>query len=172
MVTQKTWEGEQAILEVGREYVLSGFSGQYDFSFLSRAIQILAIPFPYATLAYPGSVSARLVRKLARVRTSLPGVASNLGGDMVRNVILADLTVAGALIDAPAPLGLAGDLLHLAFTADLDHYKVDLALLAHIRHVHKSGFGRYTIGVEFKDLTRDDELVLHYLVHSWADQGE
>lgn len=172
MVTQKDSDSTQTPLELGQEYTLSGFSGQYDFSFSSRVTQLLSDPFPYATLAYPGSVSAQLVRKLARIKTRLPAIASNLGGDIARDVVLTDLTVAGASIDSPAALGIPGDSIHLAFTADLENYRTDVELHANIRHVHKSSLGRYSLGVEFRDLTQDDKLVLHYVVYSWSEKEE
>ncbi len=172
MVTQKDWDSTQTPLELDQEYILSGFSGQYDFSFSSRVTQLLSDPFPYAALVYPESVSARLVRKLARIKTRLPAICSNLGGDTARDVVLADLTVGGALIDSPAPLGIPGDSIHLALTADLENYRTDVALLATIRHVHKSGLGRYSLGVEFRELTEDDKLVLHYVVHAWSEKEE
>lgn len=171
MVTQKLETPNKTLLTVGSDYIFHGFSGQHDFSFTARVTEMHLAPFPYATLSYPASVHARLVRKLVRVKTFLPASIISLSSDVVVDATLVDLTVAGALIDSPASIGKAGESVHIACTADLGNEKKELSLLANIRHVHQAGSGRYNLGVEFKDLSQDDRLVLHYIVHEWADKA-
>lgn len=173
MVTQKLEGGKKAEkLKPGEEYILHGFSGQYDFSFTSRVTQLLQSPFPYAALAYPGSVQARLVRRLARVKVSLPVLATPHGTSLAINATLVDMTVAGALLDSPAPLGKVGDLLRLEFQVDVADERQQMALAAIIRHAHFTIHGRYSVGLEFRDLSQSDRLVLHYIVHESADEQE
>ncbi len=168
MVALKGESGIQTGLEAGKDYILRGFSGQYDFSFSSHVTQVFKAPFPYAMLAYPGSVEARVVRKVVRAKTSLPAIASPLGKDVPLNVIVSDLSVAGAAIDSPAPLGNPGDTLNLSVAVEFENNKIELALLAQIRHVNKSDIGAYSVGVEFEDITQNDKLVLHYVAQSYA----
>lgn len=169
MVALKSESGVKTGLEAGKDYIIRGFSGQYDFSFSSHVTQIFKAPFPYAMLAYPGTVEARVVRKAVRTKTSLPATASPHGKNMPLAVTLADLSVAGAMLDSSAPLGAPGDLINLACAVDFEKSKIDLALLATIRYVNKSDGGSgYSIGVEFKDVSQNDKLVLHYVAQSYA----
>jgi c-di-GMP-binding flagellar brake protein YcgR len=169
MVALKSEGGVQTGLEAGRDYVIRGFSGQYDFSFSSHVTQIFKAPFPYAMLAYPGTVEARTVRKSVRAKTALPATASPHGKDIALAVILADLSASGALLDSSATLGNPGELVKLAFAVDFENNKIDLALLAAIRHVHKSEVGSgYRVGIEFKDVSQNDKLVLHFVAQSYA----
>lgn len=170
MVTQKLEGSNKTLLAAGNDYIFHGFSGQYDFSFTARVTELHMAPFPYATLSYPATVQAKLVRKLARVKTFLPASIISLSSDIVVDATLADLTIAGALIDSPAAIGKTGEAIHIACALDLGNEKKELALLADIRHVHQTGGGRYSIGVEFKDVSQADKLVLHYIVHEWADK--
>jgi PilZ domain len=155
-------------LEIGKDYILSGFSGQYDFSFMARAMQTFTAPFEYAALAYPASVDARLVRKVERVITALSAIASPVGRDITLDVIIANFSVSGALIDAPAPMGKPGDKVNLYFTVEFEGHQIKLALAAGIRHVTQTGAGRYNIGTEFFDVKQNDKLVLHYVANTYA----
>lgn len=153
----------------GKEYVIRGFSGQHDFSFSSQAIQVFTTPVTYAMLAYPGTVGAREVRKMIRTKVSLRATASLHGKNIPHEVTLVDVNVAGAKMATLARIGPPGELVNLAFAVEIDKNKVDMELLSTIRYTTKSDSGGegYSIGVEFKDLTRDNQLVLHYL----ASQG-
>lgn len=169
MVAMKGESGVKTGLEAGKDYIIRGFSGQHDFSFSSHVTQIFKAPFPYAMLAYPGAVEARVVRKAIRAKTSLPATVSPHGKNLPLAVTLADLSVAGAMLDSSAPLGNPGELVNLAFAVDFEKSKIDLALLATIRYVNKSDVGSgYSIGVEFKDISQNDKLVLHYVAQSYA----
>lgn len=172
MVTQKIDSNNKTLLSMGNDYILHGFSGQYDFSFTTQVTGLHQAPFPYATLAYPTSVHAKLVRKLARVKTALPASVTSLSADTVADVTLADLTVAGALMDSVSAIGRVDEMVHIAFTVDLGNERKELAVLARVRHVHPTASGSYHIGVEFKDLSQNDKLALHYIVHEWAEKTE
>lgn len=169
MVALKGESGVKTGLEAGKDYIIRGFSGQYDFSFSSHVTQIFKAPFPYAMLAYPALVEARVVRKAVRAKTSLPAIVSPYGKDLPLNVSVADLSIAGAMIDSPAPLGNQGEILNVALAVEFEGNKIDLALLANIRYVNKSDIsGGYSIGIEFKDITQNDKLVLHYVAQAYA----
>lgn len=170
MVALKGESGIKTGLEAGKDYVIHGFSGQHDFSFFAPVTQIFKAPFPYAMLAYPDMVEAKVVRKAVRARTAISATVSPHDKNMPIAVTLADLSVEGAMLNSPASLpGATGELLKLAFAVDFEKNKIDLALLAVIRHVHKSDSGNgYRIGVEFQDLGRNDKLVLHYVAQSYA----
>jgi hypothetical protein len=120
-------------------------------------------------LTYPGSVQAKVVRKAVRAKTALPGIVSAQGKDLSLNVNVADLSVAGAMLDAPAPLGNPGEAVNLALEVEFEGNKIKLELRAQIRYANKSdGAGSYSIGIEFTDITQNDKLVLHYVAQAYA----
>lgn len=171
MVTEKMEEDSKIHLKAGERYILNGFSGQYDFSFTAEAVELHLAPFPYATLAYPATVQARLVRKLTRIKTAFPAKITSLSSDAVADATLADLTAAGALIESQEPLAKPDENIHIAFTAELGNEKKDLALIANVRHLHPTTNGSYHTGVEFRDVSQADKLMLHYIVDEWAEKA-
>lgn len=169
MVALKGESGVKTGLEAGKDYIIRGFSGQHDFSFSSHVTQLFTAPFPYAMLTYPGSVQAKVVRKAVRAKTALPGIVSPHGKDLSLNVNVADLSVAGAMLDAPAPLGNPGEIVNLALEVEFEGNKIKLGLSAQIRYVNKSDVASgYSIGIEFKEITQNDKLVLHYVAQAYA----
>lgn len=163
---------KKSTLIAGKDYFFKGFSGQHDFSFTAQAIQVFTSPVAYAMLAYPATVSTKVVRKTMRTKVSLPGKASLHGKNIPHDVKLLDVSIAGAKIDSQARIGPPGELVNLSFVVDVDKDKVDMELLSTIRYTTKSESGEgYSIGVEFKDLTRNHQLVLHYLASQESDMG-
>ena len=65
-------DAEQTGLTEGEVCVVRGFTGQYEYSFLSKVLQNFEKPFVYALLAYPPQVDARLVRQSMRTKQSWP----------------------------------------------------------------------------------------------------
>ncbi|HEY6096095.1 MAG TPA: PilZ domain-containing protein [Gallionellaceae bacterium] len=172
MVALKGVSGVQTGLEAGKDYVIRGFSGQYDFTFSSHVTQVFKAPFPYAMLAYPSAVDAHNVRREVRTPTVLPATASPHGKDTPLSVTLADLSMAGAMIDSPSPIGTPGDRLKLEFAVNFDNHRIDLSLPAHIRYINKSDIGGgYGIGVEFLDISQNDKLALHYVAQTYASNN-
>jgi hypothetical protein len=164
MVGFKVDGGVKTTLVAGKDYLIRGFSGQHDFSFTAQAIQVFKSPVAYAMLAYPGIVEAKMVRKTIRTKVSLRATASLQGKNIPHAVTLMDLSVAGAKMDSQARIGPPGELVSLIFAVEIEKNKVELDLLSTIRYTTKSDSSDgYSIGVEFKDLTRDNQLVLHYL---------
>lgn len=172
MVALKGVNGVHTGLEAGKDYVIRGFSGQYDFTFSSHVTQVFKAPFPYAMLTYPSAVDAHNVRKEVRTPTVLPATASPHGTHAPLNVTLADISMAGAMIDSPSPIGTPGDRLKLDFAVNFDNNRIELSLPAHIRYINKSDVGGgFGIGVEFLDISQNDKLALHYLAQTYASNN-
>lgn len=156
-------------MKAGEDYLVRGFTGQYDFSFSGRVIQTFEEPFTYALLAYPGAVQARLVRRAMRMKTSVSAVATPEGA-AASPATLIDVSVAGAMVKAPAQLGPVGASLTLAFSVEVDGTRANLSLAAAICHSNRCDSGEgYNVGLAFKSATANDKLVLHYLVQSGAE---
>lgn len=156
-------------MKAGDDYLVRGFTGQHDFSFTGRVIQTFEEPFTYALLTYPPAVQARLVRRAMRMKTSLPALATPVGAPAA-TVTMIDVSVAGAMIKSPAPLGAVGAGLTLAFALEVDQTLTNIALPATICHSNRCDTGEgYNIGLAFKAVAAGDKLVLHDLVQSAAE---
>lgn len=153
-------------MKAGEDYVVRGFTGQYDFSFSGRVIQTFEEPFTYALLAYPSAVKGRLVRRAMRMKTSVPALATPENTPAAA-VTLIDVSVAGAMIKSPAQLGAVGSSMTLAFSVDVDKTSANVSLAGSICHSNRCDSGEgYNIGLAFKSVAANDKLVLHYLVQS------
>ena len=163
-------DGAKTELEEGEVCIVRGFTGQHEFSFLSRVLQTFEKPFAYALLLYPKQVDARLVRHTMRIKTSMPATVSlaeeaNPGAAPSLQVTLIDISVSGAMIRSPDALAAIGSGVSLSFALDFDGSPVRLALPATISHSARVQDG-YCTGLAFKTLTQHDKLVLHYMTQS------
>ena len=166
-------DGVKTELEEGEVCVVRGFTGQYEFSFLSKVLQIFEKPFAYALLAYPAQVDARMVRQSMRTQTSWPtrvklptatGTVESIAADNASSATLLDLSLHGAMIEASSSLGMIGDVIGIHMHVQVDGAPALLDVTARICHNNKSSSGAaYFIGLAFKDITQQDKLLLHYL---------
>jgi hypothetical protein len=161
-------EGTKTELIAGEVCIVRGFTGQYEFSFLSKVLQTFERPFAYALLAYPASVDARLVRKSMRTNVSWPTQAAvlNIDGTVepALEVTLVDISSSGAMFKALANVAPIGSELVLTMAASLEDTPVELKVKAAICHNNRATYeDAYIVGVAFKGLTPQDKLVLHYL---------
>jgi c-di-GMP-binding flagellar brake protein YcgR len=172
MVGPISSDSVQTGLEEGEICVVRGFTGQYEFSFLSKVLQTFEKPFVYALLAYPAQVDARLVRQSMRVKSSLPTTVRLDNKDdpsqsRTLDVSLVDISVAGAMIKADSSLVAIGETLSACITVDFEGTPSQLLLQAKVCHNNKSATGDgYFIGLAFKNLTQNDKLVLHYVTQT------
>lgn len=171
MVALKGESGIKTGLEAGKSYTIRGFSGQYDFSFSSHVTQVFKAPFPYAMLAYPGSVEARIVRKEVRTKTSIPAVATAAGSSKPVSVTLVDLSMAGTMINTSTPLGNQGDRITVEVSVTFENSPIQLKLAGQIRYSKQLDDGVTSVGLEFADISQQDKLVLHYVAQSFANDS-
>jgi hypothetical protein len=159
-------------LKVGSEYHVRGFTGQYDFQFVSLVIQVFDTPFNYAMLAYPRVVRARKVRQAARMKVSLPALLHVLWSVNPVAATILDLSSYGAMFKTGAALGATGDAVKIDIDFAFEGKPVRLTLNASIRHSHQVDTNGYYAGVAFKDTTTNDKLLLHYLAHAATQQDD
>ena len=159
-------EGADTELAPGDVCVVRGFTGQYEFSFLSKVLQVFAKPFVYALMAYPAEVDARLVRKSMRTKVSWPCSVLLPGepADHSLQVALVDLSDSGAMVTAASPLGALGGLLQFNIDANLGVSAIQLQLQAKICHNNRAANqDGYVVGMAFTGLTREDRIQLELL---------
>ncbi|APW43142.1 PilZ domain-containing protein [Rhodoferax saidenbachensis] len=163
-------EGTKTELEEGEVCVVRGFTGQYEFSFLSKVLQTFEKPFAYALLAYPAMVDAKLVRHSMRVKTSWPTTVLQPGKDgaatpQALDVTLIDISMSGTMIKAPTALAAIGEVLTLSMDAIVDNMPVRLTLAGKVCHNNRAGGeDAFCIGLAFTNLTQQDKLLLNYLL--------
>lgn len=155
-------------LHEGEVCVVRGFTGRYEFSFLSKVLQTFEQPFVYALLAYPKVVDARLVRHSMRVRAHWPTqVANPKVPQALQAANLVDLSVAGAMVKVNTNMGAVGEVLQLHLDAKVESASMHLELEARVCH---SQWLRdeecYCVGVAFTQTGTQEKLVLSYLLQN------
>ncbi len=161
-------EGVSTELDEGEICVVRGFTGQYEFSFLSKVLQTFEKPFVYALLAYPAQVDAKKVRQSMRTKTSWPtsargGEPADAASSPMVEVSLVDLSPQGAMIQSPLPLAPVGQSMTVSMTITFDNEPTPLTLHANVCHSNKPVHGdHYLIGMSFKGLTQHDKLLLNF----------
>jgi len=170
-------EGVSTELDDGEVCVVRGFTGQYEFSFLSKVLQTFQKPFAYALLAYPAQVDARLVRQSMRTKTSWPTTVQTVPKDGLAapaplEATLVDISMHGAMIKATSSLSTVGDLVTLGMTVTFDDAPVTLNVAASICHNNRSAAdSAYYVGLAFRNLTQHDKLVLNFVTQSPQSQA-
>jgi c-di-GMP-binding flagellar brake protein YcgR len=161
-------------MKAGETFVIRGFTGQYDFHFVSRVIQAFDFTFrepayAYAVLSYPEVVQARKVRNSIRIKTSLPATATARGAGPAPVTVL-DLSVDGALVLSAEPLGANGDLVSLAFSMDDDTGLAYLEILARVCHAGRAAAEEgHLSGLLFENISAKDRLTIKEFVLSNVD---
>jgi c-di-GMP-binding flagellar brake protein YcgR len=157
----------QTGLEEGEVCVVRGFTGQYEFSFLSKVLQTFEQPFAYALLAYPAQVDAHLVRQSMRIKTTCPTQVLTAGASEVLDVQLVDISMAGAMIKSPLAVAGINDTLTLILHVMFEGAPFDLHLEAKVCHSNKASIeDAYFLGLSFQGTSQQDRLVLNYLTQS------
>ena len=159
MVAALGTEGATTGLNEGEICVVRGFTGQYEFSFLSKVLQTFEKPFVYALLAYPAKVDARKVRQSMRTRVSWPCsvVLEGSRQETAVSAVLVDLSPFGAMIRAQTPLGAIGHFLSIMIYAEIEQAALQLRIRAKICHNNRASEGDgYLVGMSFIELSDSD----------------
>lgn len=160
---------EDLRIQAGERYLVRGFNGTNDFSFISQVLEIQVKPFRHAHLTYPDSVESRVVREVLRLRASLPANIMLEDGNKQLAATVNDLSVAGSLIESAMPLGTVGDRIVIRIPTQFEARETELKIPAVIRHSAKwDSSNSHRSGVEFTDVTREDKLVLYFLLFTLA----
>lgn len=168
MVGPQGSEGDDPALAEGEVCIVRGFTGQHEFSFVSKVLQTFQKPFAYALLAYPAHVDARQVRQSMRTRTSWP--ATLRAGPQSQDGQLVDISPQGAMVGTPQPVAAVGASVRLDIRAEFEGSPVTLSAAATVCHSHKPTASPVHItGMAFVGLSQQDKLILHYLTK--APQG-
>jgi len=165
-------DGMKTELDAGDVCVVRGFTGQYEFSFLSKVLQTFEKPFAYALLAYPAQVDVRLVRQSMRTKTSWPTTAvipatPSAPESAPFDVTLVDISLSGAMINAPSGLSAIGGTITICMEVVFENMPIELVISARVCHRNKGATdSSFYIGLAFVGLSQHDKLVLHFVTQS------
>ena len=169
-------DGVSTELDDGEVCVVRGFTGLYEFSFLSKVLQTFQKPFAYALLAYPAQVDARKVRQSMRTKTSWPATVQTAAKDAqpagpALQGTLVDISMHGAMIKIESALSTVGDMVTLRLSVTFEDQPVQLNLNASIGHNNRTATDpAFYVGLVFHNLTQLDKLVLNYATQSVAER--
>ena len=166
MVGPQGPEGEDTGLTEGDVCIVRGFTGQHEFSFVSKVLQTYDKPFVYALLAYPTKLDARLVRQSMRTKTRWP--ITTQVGEQRQEGLLVDLSLQGAMVSTPDPVAAVGKVLSLTIQGLVEGELSPITLKATVCHSHRAqqdDEGHFT-GMSFHSLSQQDKLVLSYLTNT------
>lgn len=169
MVGPANSDAVQTGLTTGDVCIVRGFTGQYEFSFISKVLQTFEAPFAYALLAYPAQVDAKRVRQSMRTKVAWPAEVRSASEGAFRPVTLADLSPYGAMVLSAEALGSVGDTIAWKLVAQTESTLVQLELQAKIcHHSRPTGVDHWIVGLAFQQLSAEDIVRLHYLVNTGA----
>jgi hypothetical protein len=160
-------------MKAGDLFVISGFTGQFDFRFQSRVIQAFDFTFrepyyAYAVLAWPERVEARKVRNSLRIRTSLEATLTGIASRETQPVTILDLSADGALVRSSDSAGAIGDLVSLEFSLGEDSALSFVVAVARICHIHVGDEGCLS-GLLFETIAPSDRVLIREYVVSNTD---
>ncbi len=160
-------------MKAGETFVVRGFTGQYDFHFVSKVIQAFDFTFrepyyAYAVLSWPESVQARKVRNSLRIRTSLQATLTGVVTREAQPVTIVDLSAEGALVRSGDTAGAIGDLVSLEFSLGEDGALSYVVAVARICHVHVGDEGCLS-GLLFEQLSPSDRVLVREFVVAQSD---
>ena len=162
--------GSLGAMKIGSEYLVSGFTGQHDFSFRTSVIQTFEQPLAYTLLTYPREVSAGQVRCALRIKTSRPARVTANGHARPLDTTLLDISRCGSMLNSPSPLGAVGETVHLSLRFDFEGEPIDLSIPSTICHSNRAADDRgINVGLAFNPSSATHRLLLHYLAQSSAD---
>jgi hypothetical protein len=106
-----------------------------------------------------------------RVAIALPVSVSRSDNTSVQTM-LDDLSISGAMIDSSMALGRIGDQVKAEIMVKLPENAVKVCVPATIRNIHHKDDGEgFKTGLQFKNISQNDLLVLNYFINSMNRDG-
>lgn len=157
----------RALLMPGDICMVRGFSGRYEYSFLSEVLQIAHEPCTYAVLSHPPYVEARTVRQSLRAKAAWPTRVKLAGAVRWNTVELVDIGTGGAMVQSESLQAQVGDQIGVQLDLMVEHQALTLQLQAMVKHTSPSPLGKARFfGLEFMVPSTQDFLALYYVTQS------
>ncbi len=160
----------RALLSPGDICVVRGFSGRYEYSFLSEVLQVAQEPCPYAVLSHPPYVEAQAVRQSLRAKASWPTLLKPAGATDWNTVELVDIGTGGAMVQSESLMAQVGQSVDVQLQLMVEHQSLTLKLQAVVKHTSPSPLGQTRFfGLEFIAPNTQDFLALYYVTQSASE---
>ena len=157
----------RSLLSPGDICMVRGFSGRYEYSFLSEVLHIAQEPCTYAVLSHPPYVEARTVRQSLRAKAAWPTRVKPAGAARWNVVDMVDIGTGGAMVQSESLTVSVGALVDVQLELMVDHQALTLQLQAMVKHSSPSPLGKARFfGLEFMTPSTQDFLALYYVTQS------
>jgi hypothetical protein len=157
----------RSLLSPGDICMVRGFSGRYEYSFLSEVLHIAQEPCTYAVLSHPPYVEARTVRQSLRAKAAWPTRVKPAGAARWNVVDMVDIGTGGAMVQSESLTVSVGALVDVQLELMVEHQALTLQLQAMVRHSSPSPLGKARFfGLEFMAPSTQDFLALYYVTQS------
>ena len=158
-------------LSEGDKLTIRVFSGVTVCSFSCSVLRVFARPLNYVHITFPDSIQGTSLRKAMRVRVDIPAHLT-AGDGMAVPVSLLNVSVSGALIEAPVRLAVEQAEVSLSFnlTAQGEH-EIPIETRATIQNMNiakpatEVQSEMFTYGVQFVDLQPTHYMMLQNLTY-------
>ncbi len=143
---------------------------KYLVGFRASILRTLFVPYPYLHVSYPQEISSVELRQTQRVTVRTVCAVKNetlLSAEPIPAMIV-DLSIGGALVESPEPLGLIGETVAIVtrlLVAKMEWYVSLPGIIRSVQHLEKASPPLYQYGVEFQAMKPDISLILHGFVH-------
>jgi c-di-GMP-binding flagellar brake protein YcgR len=160
----------RSVLSPGDICMVRGFTGRYEYSFLSEVLQTAQEPCDYAVLSHPPHVETRMVRQSKRAKASWPIRVKAEGAARAVTVEMVDIGTGGAMVQSETLKAQVGDLLEVKLELMVEHQALTLQLNASVKHVSPSPLGKARFfGLEFIAPSTQNFLALYYITQSASE---
>ena len=157
----------RSLLSPGDICMVRGFSGRYEYSFLSEVLQIAQEPCTYAVLSHPPYVEARTVRQSLRAKAAWPTRVKPAGAARWNVVEMVDIGTGGAMVQSESLKVQVGAQVDVQLELMVEHQALTLQLQAMVKHTSPSPLGKARFfGLEFMAPNTQDFLALYYVTQS------
>ena len=151
----------RSLLSPGDICMVRGFSGRYEYSFLSEVLHIAQEPCTYAVLSHPPYVEARTVRQSLRAKAAWPTRVKPAGAARWNVVEMVDIGTGGAMVQSESLKVQVGAQVDVQLELMVEHQALTLQLQAMVKHTSPSPLGKARFfGLEFIAPNTQDFLAL------------
>ncbi|HYD79967.1 MAG TPA: flagellar brake protein [Paucimonas sp.] len=160
----------------GERLTVRAFSGTNVCTFFSTVERLFLKPLYYVHLAFPQMIEGTPLRQALRVKVNIPAtLTSPTGGEA--SVVISNLSVAGALLEAEQELVEAHQAIELEFMLvahlhESENVSIPVHAKATVRNVnlvHKANspedHDKYAYGVQFMELESSHRILLQNLAY-------
>lgn len=161
--------GKVLSIKDGTPCNVKAFSGTNLFTFRTKVLNSHAQPLAHLHLEYPKLVYATKIRNALRAVVDLPAELHDPATQSVAQVILKDLSVGGARLVLPEPMGKKEASYVLRFKIkiadDLEEAVRTSVIVRALETQANKGTTVHNMGVQFQDLPKEARLLVMTLVY-------